>query len=73
MNQNRIDMLENELTDLLQKNPHLIGLQFEISKNLAKLDKPEDRLYYMSTELLDSFYSLKEELGNLDIMLKELR
>ena len=73
MNQNKIDMLENELTDLLQKNPHLIGLQFEISKNLAKLEKPEDRLYYMSTELLDSFYSLKEGLGNLDAMLKGLK
>tara|TARA_R110000851_G_scaffold12348_2_gene42910 strand:+ start:290 stop:511 length:222 start_codon:yes stop_codon:yes gene_type:complete len=73
MNKILIDALENELSGFLQKNPHLIDLQFEISKNLAKLDKPEDRLYYMSTELLDSFYSLKEELGNLDIMLKELR
>jgi hypothetical protein len=59
MNQNKIDLLENELTDLLQKHPHLIGLQFEISKNLA--------------ELMDSFYSLKDELSNLDVMLKELK
>jgi len=73
MNQNRIDMLENELTDFLQKHPHLIGLQFEISKNLAKLDKPEDRMYYLSVELMDSFYKLKEEIGNLEVMLKELK
>ena len=73
MNQNNIDMLENKLTDLLQKNPHLIGLQFEISKNLAKLDKPEDRMYYLSVELMDSFYLLKDELSNLDVLLEELK
>ena len=73
MNQNKIDLLENELTDLLQKNPHLIGLQFEISKNLAKLDKPEDRMYYLSVELMDSFYLLKDELSNLDVLLEELK
>lgn len=73
MNQNKIDLLENELTDLLQKHPHLIGLQFEISKNLAKIDKPEDRMYYLSIELMDSFYELKTELNSLHEKLEKLK
>ena len=68
-----IELLNLELDQLLKKHPHLMELQLNISRNLARLDNSEDRMYYMSMELLDSFYSLREELGNLGIMLKELR
>lgn len=68
-----IELLNLELDQLLKKHPHLMELQLNISRNLARLDNSEDRMYYMSMELLDSFYSLKEELGNLDTMLKELK
>jgi hypothetical protein len=73
MNKILIDALENELSGFLQKNPHLIDLQFKISINLAKLDNPEDRMYYMSMELLDSFYELKSELNNLHEKLERLK
>jgi len=61
-----IDLLNIELNELLQKHPHLMDLQLKFSKDLTRLDNPEDRMYYMSTELLDSFYELKEKLGELD-------
>ena len=68
-----IEELNNELNELLHKHPHLMDLQFEISKNLAKFDSFEGRCYYLAIELFDSFYELKEELGKLDKMLKELK
>ena len=66
MNEIMIKRAEKELTELLKKQPHLIELQFEISKNLAKLDNSEDRMYYLSIELLDSFYKLQEKLEEAD-------
>ena len=65
--------LNMELDQLLKKNPEIMDLQLEISKNLAKFDKSEDRMYYLSIELLDSFDKLKEELEKLEQMLKELK
>lgn len=73
MNELLIDMLENELEDLLRKHPHLWDLQFKISKDLARLDNQEDRVYYMSMELLDSFYELKKNIGYLHEKLEAIK
>lgn len=67
-----IPELNKELDELLKKHPHLITLQFELSKNLAKFDTAEDRMYYLSTELFDSFYELKRLLSNFEEKLNEL-
>jgi hypothetical protein len=64
-----IELLNLELDQLLKKHPHLMELQLNISRNLARLDNSEDRMYYMSMELLDSFYELKGKLNEATIML----
>ena len=64
--------LHMELDALLKSNPELMELQMKISKNLAKFDTPESRMYYLSTELFDSFDLLKEKLNDLNETLKEL-
>ena len=64
--------LNMELDALLKSNPELMELQLEISKNLAKFDTPEGRMYYLSTELFDSFDLLREKLNDLEKKLKEL-
>tara|TARA_R110000782_G_scaffold220283_1_gene307530 strand:- start:346 stop:555 length:210 start_codon:yes stop_codon:yes gene_type:complete len=61
-----------ELSAFLIKNPHLEPLQHEINAALSKLKSPEDRLYYLSVAMTDSFYDLKEKLAELDTLLKGL-
>jgi hypothetical protein len=65
-----IELLELELDQLLKDQPHLMDLQLRVSRGLARLDNPQDRMYYMSIELFDSFYDLKEHLDILDTELK---
>lgn len=67
-----IELLELELDQLLKDQPHLMDLQFRISRGLARLDNSQDRMYYMSIELLDSFFELKDQLGVLDAELKRI-
>ena len=71
MNELLIQLLNTELNELLQKCPHLIPLQMRISKDLARLDKAEDRMYYMSMELLDSFDELRSTLDDSLVLLIE--
>lgn len=62
--------LNMELDALLKKHPHLLDLQLEISKNLAKFNTSESRMYYLSIEMMDSFYLLKDKLKELDGKIK---
>jgi len=61
-----------ELSDFLTKHPHLIPQQNKITLALSKLESSEDRLYYLSVAMTDSFYELKENLAELDTLLKGL-
>lgn len=62
---------EQELHEFLQDHPEMLDLQLKISLALAGLNTPEDRMYYLSVCLYDSFFELKEKLQELEEILHE--
>ena len=70
MNKLTIQLLNKELSELLERYPHLIPLQMRISKDLARIDDPENRMYYMSMELMDSFEEFQSVLRDSLVVLE---
>ena len=59
-----------ELTEFLEKYPHLIPIQLEIDRNLRSLDTNSDRMYYLcvemsakADELVDAIRELHRRVG----------
>jgi hypothetical protein len=59
-----------ERAKLLRDNPSLIPLQDKIDLVMAQYTTQESRLYWLSIELLDSFYLLRDKLDELNTQLK---
>ena len=66
-----IEFLDKELNDFLQKHPHLVPRQLQITRTLATIGSAEGRMYYLSVHLRDVFYELKNQLAVLEKKLKE--
>ena len=59
-----------ERAKLLRDNPSLIPLQDKIDLVMAQYTTQESRLYWLSIEMLDSFYLLRDKLDELNKQLK---
>lgn len=64
--------LQIERAELLRANPHLHVLQDRVNDAMQLYRKPEDKMYWLSIEMMDSFDKLREELNKLDKLLKDL-
>lgn len=64
--------LQMERAELLKANPHLHVLQDKITDAMQHYRKPEDKMYWLSIEMLDSFDKLKLKLEELNRLLKDL-
>ena len=64
--------LQMERAELLKAHPHLHVLQDRINDAMQLYRKPEDKMYWLSIEMLDSFDKLREELLKLNEMIEDL-
>ena len=71
MNRALYNSTYEELNTFLANNPHMLELQFEISKSLAGLDNDDARILYLFDEMLDKFEILKSNLKLLEELLNE--